>query len=994
MRDVFGPERGTQRRRTHAQTFVFFGLTLGTIFLLCGLAIDSGLLFLAKARMGRAVDGATLAAVGNFDNAGGIANPTSQQIRDSVAGIMRNFAVANYTDLGYSHTRTIPDYPIAAAGTVTGVESQYTTTTGETANAYTYNFNDGTKDANGQYRKFVQVVLSTGAGGQITSATCNARCPVQTYFIGLLGAFFKDLKVSASSVATRNPRLIMILIDRSGSMLSAGGGAYGLPSAIVQFLDFFDTSSDYIGIVSFGSSARVEMPLTTNFIYAGTNALFDTYQIQSNSTVTWGVPGLDPEDSNGSSDYDVNYAYSGVRRLKFGGTTAADDGFRLAMEQLMNNSGFNDPDVVKYIVLFTDGAWNQARTLFAAPGYTNYIMAPPTNAGTVVATNSNPWDVYTANNTNLIAVPTFCESSGVSDFTNAIDSANNNSTPGVPGGLPGGNSPAYFEAAAPYHTNDIWQSADGTNEPVIYPDGGPGSPRTRKTGAPMTFTNYSVLGLSNGIPVYSRYIDVWLQPGAVDYEYTNGQAAPTAVYVSELANPSKHISIMQHPNTYNKLVVPGYVADGLFYDGLDLTFSDNANMVNGAANKTTYPRFRSNNYQEYFMWPDDTNIVSPTVVADGQNYHQTHSIERALMFRNYPNLLTGFYVTRPDEPLCPVTTVTNQFTGARTWLYGLGAYYPAAGFYWPFDLVAVDYGRTYSLTNADYNPDPNSTVGNDSHGGHGGSRHESYSINMQSVAAEPEWSGEWFYESTVGTGTISSPNNTTISTLMASKDQWQSNAPAWVLADFDAAGENITTNETAHNTNVIPTADVWRPTSFAGGTSLGNTNGNTVYNLVTGSPSTTGGYVQDGYGNIWKDSMAWSGRPTHYFDFSQSKWVEVADNHTTQIQALPLGNWKVQEYAWHARNMGVTIYTVGYGQLVTPDQQVVLAQVANATNTTAGNSQGGQGTTNFFYTNGVGTAISYNPSQPIGQQFYATNSTDISNDFYQVGQAINAALTQ
>ncbi len=39
-------------------------------------------------------------------------------------------------------------------------------------------------------------------------------------------------------------------------MLKAGGGANGLPPAIVQFLDFFDTSSDYIGIVSFGSSAR------------------------------------------------------------------------------------------------------------------------------------------------------------------------------------------------------------------------------------------------------------------------------------------------------------------------------------------------------------------------------------------------------------------------------------------------------------------------------------------------------------------------------------------------------------------------------------------------------------------------------------------------------------------------------------------------------------------------------------------------------------------
>jgi len=129
--------------------------------------------------------------------------------------------------------------------------------------------------------------------------------------------------------------------------------------------------------------------------------------------------------------------------------------------------------------------------------------------------------------------------------------------------------------------------------------------------------------------------------------------------------------------------------------------------------------------------------------------------------------------------------------------------------------------------------------------------------------------------------------------------------------------------------------------------------------------------------HYYYNTMAYSGRPTHYFDFSQAKWVPVGDNHTPNIQALPLGNWKAWEYAWHARALGVTIYTVGYGTLVTAAQQAYLAQIANATNTTAGG----------------GTSIAYNPSQPIGQEFYATNATQISNDFYSVGQAINEALT-
>jgi hypothetical protein len=163
----------------------------------------------------------------------------------------------------------------------------------------------------------------------------------------------------------------------------------------------------------------------------------------------------------------------------------------------------------------------------------------------------------------------------------------------------------------------------------------------------------------------------------------------------------------------------------------------------------------------------------------------------------------------------------------------------------------------------------------------------------------------------------------------------------------------------------------------------GSNNGTISYSsIVEGGISQTGGYVADGpqgasTTHYYYNTMAYAGRPTHYYDFSQSKWIPIGDNHTANIQALPLGNWKAWEYAWHARALGVTIYTVGYGTLVTDAQQAYLAQLANATNTTAGG----------------GTAIAYNPSQPIGQQFYATNETQISNDFYSVGQAINEALT-
>lgn len=155
---------------------------------------------------------------------------------------------------------------------------------------------------------------------------------------------------------------------------------------------------------------------------------------------------------------------------------------------------------------------------------------------------------------------------------------------------------------------------------------------------------------------------------------------------------------------------------------------------------------------------------------------------------------------------------------------------------------------------------------------------------------------------------------------------------------------------------------------------------------VTPTGSATGGYVTDGKGNYYYNTMAWSGRPTHYYDFTKSSWEPIGNNHVTDQQFLQIGNWKAGEYAWHARALGVTIYTVGYGQYVDQSECALLAQIANSTNVVAPTSTGASTTST--------NANTYNPAQPIGQQFYATTAAQISNDFYSVGQAINAALTQ
>ncbi len=969
-------------KRRDAQTLVFFLLAWGTIMLLCGLAIDSGLLYLAKARLARAVDGAALAAVGNFNR-----NPNPATNRDDVAMIMRNFAVANFTNLS-SISGTIPSTTAPHGGT----SGTSIGTNGQTTTTYTYNFNDGTQDANGQYRRFVQVVFTTGSGGAITSATCNARCPVQTYFIGYasyaingrqnvkIGGYtgpssLVDLKVSSQAVATRNPRLIMVVIDRSSSMLQSGGGASGLPPAVVQFLDFFDTSSDNIGIVSFGSSARLEMPLTTNFIIAGTNNLIDAYETNSAGDAE---PGVDPESESTNFSYDPNYTTTGVRRLKFGGDTAASDGIRLGLETLMANSGFTDPDVIKYMVIFTDGKWNACRTLVAAPGYTNIVAVPPT--AQVAATNflvypyqylmtngmealtigpitySVPWQStnIAAMDVNLLPVPTL---SPLAHYTNALA------------------QPAGYDYAnlVGDHLSDTWLSADGTSyEPFV--GGG-----TTVIGAPQTITNTGIVGMTGNVTNYTHSLDVWLQPGAVDYLYHGGAVSNNGTFVSDYTESDKHISVYVNSGDSNVLVVPGYIADGVVYDGLDMNYPDNP-----AYGLATYPRLRDDNFQQVYMWPDDLGGT------DSNGNYITASLEREEMFRNYVNLLTGFFVFRPDEPLATYTPSNPKSHGVEPlitdaaspgWprpLYGLGAYYPSAGFYWPFggdttdsngyvtDAVGIDIDPTYALLN------PNSGLPWQA-------RHGEYSINMLSTNAAPEWAGELFYNSIsgAGTNTTSGTGNTAASQIMQS-DDWQNGISA---IPYMSAFSSVMTNEPTHNTNIVGSPSVWRPYTFNG------SNFPVRYNQIIRSTTTgshTGGYVSDGNGNYYENAMAYSGRPTHYYDFSQSKWIPIADNHHTNTQFLQLGNWMAGEYAWHARALGVTIYTVGYGTLVTATQCAQLAQIANATNTIAPNGSGGI----------VTNANSFNPSQPIGQQFYATTPADISNDFYSVGQAINAALTQ
>jgi len=183
----------------------------------------------------------------------------------------------------------------------------------------------------------------------------------------------------------------------------------------------------------------------------------------------------------------------------------------------------------------------------------------------------------------------------------------------------------------------------------------------------MAVTNTAMLYSNLGINYYTQNVDLWLTPGSVAYYYSTKSAltlnTPTQTFVSELTNPSKHINLKLIPGSVAELIVPGYLTD--------VSPSINSTAYSDPEDTANWPRYRCNNYQEAFMWPDDTASFSTWP-------YTALSVEQQLMFRNYPNLLTGFYIFRPDEPLSTATEPLDDTTPATYRpLYGLGPYYPA-----------------------------------------------------------------------------------------------------------------------------------------------------------------------------------------------------------------------------------------------------------------------------------------------------------------------------
>ena len=273
--------RSDTAQNDKGQVLIIFALALPLLVLFTAMAVDMGLIYVTKAKLSKAVDAACLTGVKNLSQ--------GQTTANSLATDMFN---ANF-----------------------GVNPPTPTFT-----------------------------WTTGTATTPVSLQVNATATVNTYFMKYLPNF-ATWSLSDSATATRSNLVMSLILDRSGSMSSDGGGT-ALQTAVPNFVSDFVNGTDHIALISFASNASVDVALTSQF--------------------------LSPIDS-------------AVQNLNFSGGTfgtgagtniySTTDGPPLSMADNQNSS-ISYVQETKVIVYFTDGLMNTIQDTFNCtnkpPGPTLY----------------------------------------------------------------------------------------------------------------------------------------------------------------------------------------------------------------------------------------------------------------------------------------------------------------------------------------------------------------------------------------------------------------------------------------------------------------------------------------------------------------------------------------------------------------------------------------------------------------------------------------------
>ena len=255
------------RKNEHGQIFVVLAILIPILIVFLALSLDFGMAYITKTTLAKSVDAAALAAIKNLSAGQTIAAQDGTAVFN-----------ANYQSLPGLGTPVVPT--VANNGIV------------------------WSKDSSNN-----------------TLVTVNATATINTYFLGVLGLLgggtsYQTLTLAASAQAIRNPLVMSLILDRSGSM-SSNHGKDALPTAVEDFVAGFDEGVDNVAEISFSTLDTVDVPMTTNF--------------QTPIDTEMGIMG-------------------------FGGATFAQAGLQDGFNQILSVPP--SPNIIRVAVFFTDGYAN------------------------------------------------------------------------------------------------------------------------------------------------------------------------------------------------------------------------------------------------------------------------------------------------------------------------------------------------------------------------------------------------------------------------------------------------------------------------------------------------------------------------------------------------------------------------------------------------------------------------------------------------------------
>jgi len=314
-------------RKKSGQTLIFFAIMVLMLFLVVGMSIDAGSIYLTKASLDKAVDAAALTIIRNLYQG------QTQAMAVGQASFAANFKSSNVS-----------------------------------AGSAALNITYGTDSMNN------------------TTVAILGTATVNTYFMRIVPQF-QTFQISAAATATRAKLVMSLVLDRSQSMVNNGGAAQ-LPGAVSTFISFFDDNMDRVALISFSSTTNLNVSMRQPF----------------KSTVT-----------------------TAANAMTFGGYTCTEGGMKLAKAQNDSVVVPANENVVKLVILFTDGlangfgyTWPTNRTYYVSGsdsdnryyifdpasgnqlpnGSTYYTSAPPAYCPTMinfVSTNGTTKTVSASN---------------------------------------------------------------------------------------------------------------------------------------------------------------------------------------------------------------------------------------------------------------------------------------------------------------------------------------------------------------------------------------------------------------------------------------------------------------------------------------------------------------------------------------------------------------------------------------------------------------------